>query len=230
MSCICWPILVGGGLLALRRREETRGWYHGLMAASMPVVAVLFVATWNQTKVWHDSESLWPHALRVGAPSATAHLNYGNVLYRKEEFAEATKQYTLATQVRPDDGNAWGALGVAMERAGDYAAAEEAYRNAIRLKALKGTAYMRLGDLYIKISREGREPRLADAAGAYRSAVDAAERHPWPASPWAYLKLGLVLTMQGETEEARAMLEVASQYEETRERASRELNQLGQHR
>ncbi len=219
-SCIPWMVLVAGGLFAAWRRRAG-GWRRTTAVLFAAGFVALFAATWRQTEVWHDSRSLWSHAIDVGASSSIAHLNYGQILREDGRNTPAIAQYRAAVAVRPDYGNAWYNLGNALTEAGDKASAEQAYRQAIQYMTSKQYAWLNLGNLYLT------EGRWTEALAAYRQSVAFVEGHASPAqSPEPYLALGSALLQAGQPAAARGPLLVASRYPRTRATAEALLRQL----
>ncbi|HNQ23354.1 MAG TPA: tetratricopeptide repeat protein [Phycisphaerae bacterium] len=186
------------------------------------VLVTLALTTWHQTKVWHDSRTLWAHVLSLPRPSAGAHLNYGILLNREGRTADAIASYRQALQVQPHHGEAWFALANALKQQKNFEEAERAYLKAAQHMAYKHSAYLNLGNMYYNDLK-----RRDDAIAAYRNAIQYIEsRGPKMFSPKPYLALGLALREKGEFAEARTMLTKAAAYAETRDRARRELARL----
>ena len=220
VSCIAWAVLIAGGLLSICRRR--RAFALAATGAIGLVIIVLFVSTWRQTSVWHDSKTLWRHALAVGSPSAAAHLNYGILLRQDGDIAAAINNYRQAVTIRPDQGNAWYALGNALKQTAEYAAAEAAYRMAVRHMVEKHRAYFNLGNMYYNNMR-----RVEDSIVAYRAAIAHMEQfRDKMFTPWPYLALGIALRDQGNLAEARRMFLEAKRHTETKARAESELAKL----
>jgi tetratricopeptide (TPR) repeat protein len=75
LAGIPFALLAGGALAqALRLRPRLAPAWLGL---GVVVVALLAVRTRAQSRVWHDSESLWTHALEAQPASPMAHLGLG---------------------------------------------------------------------------------------------------------------------------------------------------------
>ena len=64
-----------------------------------------------------------------------AHIALAEAAATAKNTDGALKEFTLATQARPDDFNAWANIGILNQNAGKGAEAEAAYRKAIALKA-----------------------------------------------------------------------------------------------
>jgi len=222
VSCIGWAMLFAGVLLLLWKRLA-HGWRVTTGITVGLILGILFVGTWRQTTVWHNSASLWEHALSVGRPSSIANLNYGILLREEGRVDDAIGHFQRAVTIRRDSGNAWFALANALKQEKmSYAEAEQAYRLAARFMAQKQRAYLNLGNMYYNNMR-----RVDDAIAAYRAAIEHIEAHRSKMfSPTPYLALGIALRKKGETEEARRMLDVARRYRETRARAIDELRIL----
>jgi len=72
-----------------------------LGVAAVLVIAGLSWQTWRQTSYWHDSESLWGHALAVNADSDIANNNFGNAVLQKGRIDEAILHYQRVLEIRP---------------------------------------------------------------------------------------------------------------------------------
>jgi tetratricopeptide (TPR) repeat protein len=213
-SSVPFSALVMTGLMKVRRRA---------LAASLAVMctAALAAATWRQTGFWHDSLTLWSHALSVGPPSYTAHLDYGQALRADGRLDDALAQYEMATVMRPDSGNAWYNLANALKAKGRLDEAEAAYRTALLHLSWKVDAQVNLGNLYFN------RRQLPAAIGQYRAATATlSTRPPVEVSPEPFLYLGMALADNGERVAALDALNAARRYPATRARAERELERI----
>jgi tetratricopeptide (TPR) repeat protein len=226
VSCIGWAVLVGGVMLSLwcSRRPAAKRWAGGLAAVAVGVVVTLFALAYQQTGVWHDSKSLWEHALAVGHESTTAHLNLGILLREAGQTDEAVAHYRRAVELKPSSGAAWFALGNALKFRRDFAGAEEAYLEAVKFMAQRQRAYLNLGNMYYNNLR-----RPDDAIAAYRAAIAHIESTPAKVfSPRPYLALGIALRAKGDVQGAREALSLAKKHRQTRVRAEQELAAIDQ--
>ena len=220
ISCIGWPLLAGGGLLRLWRARGLDRWGKAGAAGAAGVLVVLFVLTYRQTAVWHDTRSLWTHAIAVGHRSAAAHSRYGTILRKQGRIDQSMEQYRAALELRPDYGYAWVNLGNGFFDKNDFAEAERCYRQALKFIYDKHSAYMNLGKLYYDSGR------LGDAITSFRAAVEYVAAHPAAFSPKPYLLLGAALRENGDFDEARRLLKFARGFPETRRGAESELSAL----
>jgi protein O-mannosyl-transferase len=221
VSSMALTMLIGAALVVSALRIGVRQ----VTAAAVTVLIACGTLTWNQTKVWHDSISLWTHAIESGHASYLARFNLGQALRTNGDVDGAIAQYRLALDRRPDSGNAWYVYANALKAMNDTAGAEAAYKRAIATAdpatAEWMLAHVNLGNLYFSAGQP------AAAASEYRAAVSqfggkpAAEIPPEP-----YLYLGIALADSGDLAGARQALEVAERYPTTRARAAQELRRV----
>src|SRR5262249_25942467 len=72
-----WAVLAGAGLARLLTGSRVRR--RLVTAFASVVVALLAVRTWQQTTIWHDSNSLWQTALEYDPKSWNAHFGLGAI-------------------------------------------------------------------------------------------------------------------------------------------------------
>jgi len=80
---------------------------------ALAVVVVLAALTWRQSTVWHDSRTLWDHALRV-SPSSIAHAKVGVLLDEEGRTEEAIVHFREAVRLNPDNAYAHNNWGIAL--------------------------------------------------------------------------------------------------------------------
>src|SRR5438876_4968226 len=164
-----WAILAGAGLLSCwrsSRRSKTGTPATWLLASlALCVVVGLGVLNWNQVQVWHDSETLWTHALSIDPQSPIAHNDWGTALARQGRLAKASEHYRQALEIRPDYAPAHNNLGAALAQQGRLAEAIEHFRQALRLEPNFAAAHYNLG---MALARQG---SVAEASAHYRQAV-----------------------------------------------------------
>lgn len=233
VCCIGWGFLVAGGLLRRWGRRGHDAVTTGGAVATGAVLIALFTLTYRQAGVWHDSATLWQHALDVGQPSARAHLGLGRVFSQEKRNPEAIEQFRAAVAIRPDFGYAWYELGNALYREQALTAvgpvdrrrvleeAQSAYREAARFMVERYDPLVNLGQIHLE------QGRIDEAEAAFREAVSYLDAHPEGGfSPWPYYALGHALRLQGHFEEAREYLMKAGKYSETRGPAEADLRLL----
>jgi tetratricopeptide (TPR) repeat protein len=137
-----------------RRQQRCAG------AAALAILAALGVGAWSQTYFWHDSVTLWSHALECNAENWLAHNSLGMALADRGQWQPALEHFRECLRIEPRylDArvNAAGAL-AALGRA-DEAAAE--YRAALQATPTSPKACLALGNFLLADGRP-------DAAIAY---------------------------------------------------------------
>src|SRR5438128_420715 len=181
-----WALLASAGMLAAWRRRS-------FLVTGLAVVLLLGFGTltWNQVRVWHDSEKLWSHAVAIDPGSSIGQLSLGLALARHGKLAEAVEHYEAALRLEPGYVDANYAWGNALARQGKLAEAVEHYEAALRVKPDHANAHTNAG------SALGRQGKLAEAIGHYQQALEIR-----PESADAHNDWGLALARQGKLAEA----------------------------
>ena len=146
-------ILLVWGCAELLQRLVPRASRQAGPVLAIGAVAVLAVCTSLQLRHWHDSESLYRHALAVTAGNHVAEHNLANLLLKRGDTIGAIEHYRLALQAQPGDSLYTFNLGWALERAGSRAEAADAYRRALTADPRLVGAHNNLG---IILAGEGR--------------------------------------------------------------------------
>ena len=172
------------GLTQLRQR-----W---LAVGCVVVLGALGIGSMWQTRYWHDSVSLFEHALTVNPRSSVAHNTLGMVRAAQNRLAEATHYYTEALRLWPRNTQAYNNLGNALSRQGKTQEAIEQYTEALRFKPNSAQAHNNLG---AALADQG---RVAEAISHYTAALRLQPRYVN-----AHLNLGVILAKQGRFAEAK---------------------------
>jgi Flp pilus assembly protein TadD len=169
MSGMGFALLAGAGAAWIgRQRQDGRiSRWIGAVAAGAIVLALagLGFGTWEQTKVWHDSESLWRTALEVDGSCVLCHMNLSNALLGQGRAREAEVHYRRAVALRPRFPEPYNNLGIALATQRRHAEAEAAFREAVRLSPNLVGGLANLGALYAE------QGRWADAVPPIRRAL-----------------------------------------------------------
>jgi tetratricopeptide (TPR) repeat protein len=158
------------------------------------LLGVCLLGTRLQVGFWHDSATLWRHALEVTTDNYLAHDNLGAFLWKQGERAEAFAHYAEAVRINPHFADARYNLSVALAAQGQADQALEQVREAVRLNPQHAPAQHNLGAALL-----GRGDALDEAAAHFAAAVAI---DPGYAS--AHHNLGFVRWQQGRIDEATA--------------------------
>jgi tetratricopeptide (TPR) repeat protein len=153
-------VLAGAGLAWLLRR-----WSALAVGSAVVVLIALGALTWEQSTVWHDSETLWTRVLEVDDQSSIAHSALANVLYRQNRVPEAMAHSERAVAIAPNYPEALNGLGVGLAREGRLPAAIEEYRHALAIKPAYDDAETNWGVTLVQ------ENDVAGAIAHYQRAV-----------------------------------------------------------
>ncbi len=188
-------MVIGAALLRALAARQTWG---RPLAWILVVGTVLLCipATRSQVRVWHDSESLWRHALVVTDENWLAHNNLGNALSQQGRKAEARTHYAEAVRILPSYTMAHFNLGNTLIEAGEIDRGIEEYRAAIRYDRQNAAAMNNLGN---ELAKQG---RFAEAVEWFESALRYA-----PQLGEARMNLGWSLLFLHRAEEARPHFE-----------------------
>jgi tetratricopeptide (TPR) repeat protein len=195
LACLGWAMLAGAGALCCwgRRSDGRMGppLFVLISALAVLILVALGFLTWRQAEVWHDSETLWRHALAIDQKSSFAHNNLGLVLAERGELQQAIQHLREAVQLDPAFAEAYNNLGDFLAKHGSLEEAIEQFRKAILIKPADPGAHNNLGNA------------LADR-GEFYEAIQHFQQalRTSPANADAFYNLGRVLARLGNLEEA----------------------------
>jgi len=172
------------GLTLVKRR-----WVAVSCAVLLGVVGLR--SAW-QAHYWHDTATLFDHALTINPRSSVAYNTLGMVLAAQNRLPEATRYYTQAIRLPMRNPQAHNNLGNALSRQGKTSEAIQQYREALRFKPTFAQAHNNLG---AALTIQG---RVAEAIRHYTMAL---QLHPGYVE--AHFNLGMTLARQGRFTEAR---------------------------
>jgi len=203
LASVGWAVLGGAVLsaawMACQRRTLDMRMALPLAGLAVSMVAVLGMLTWKQVKVWHDSETLWTHAV-AARPTSLGHFKLGVTLAHRGEFTAAIENFHAALRLNPRNAAAYSALGFAFAVQGRLSDAGEQFDSALRLSPRQAEAHTGLGLL---LARDG---KLGEAADHFRRALESNAR-----DAQAHTNLGLILKKWGQGPQAAAHFEQAVQ-------------------
>ena len=137
LSGLGLALLVGGGLAWTLRMHAAgrvgRPITAALVTATVLVVGGLGVGTWQQSRVWHDSESLWRSAIDADPTCMLCYNNLGHALLAVSRHREGEALFRRAIALRPERAGPWNNLGTALALQQRYEEAEGPYARAVEL-------------------------------------------------------------------------------------------------
>jgi protein O-mannosyl-transferase len=175
LSGLGFALVAGAGVVWVIRagaRGLFRPWLEGVvLGAVVLVVLALGAGTWRQSRVWHDSETLWRWAVSADQACAICSNNLGHALIQAHSMSPgfarlAEAHFRFAISRRPQQPDAYHNLGAALAMQGRYDEAEVALETYLKLSPpLKAEPPARLGLLHVD------QGRYADAIPLLRRAL-----------------------------------------------------------
>jgi tetratricopeptide (TPR) repeat protein len=156
-------------------------------AAAALTLALCLILTENQLRCWHDSESLFVHALAVTTEdNPYARINYGVALEEKDRRVEALVQYREAARLAPDNVEVRYNIGNLLDKMGQPEEALPELLKAVQLNPKLPSLHDALGDVLVELGR------FDEALGQFAEAARLE-----PAYPAAHFDMGKALLKQG---------------------------------
>jgi tetratricopeptide (TPR) repeat protein len=157
------------------------------------LLAVLGLLTWNQCRLYADSDTLWWTTIARNPQSWMAHNNIAINLVQKGRMDEAIAHYDQALELDPSYGEAHYNLANALVRLGRMDEAIAHYEKAVELNPNNAMAYYNLGSVLV------RNGRVEESITHYRKALELN-----PNNAGAHNNLGAALLRLGNLDEAIA--------------------------
>jgi tetratricopeptide (TPR) repeat protein len=160
------------------------------IAAGLALAACLAL-TENQLRYWHDSESLFTHAIAVTEKNSYAINNYGVALELEGRLTEALDRYQEAVRLTPDNARAQYNVGNLLDKMGRTGEARQALLEAIRINPDEASLHSALGQTLVELGRFDEARKQFTAAAQ----LD-------PASPGAIFEIGRLDLKRGKDADA----------------------------
>jgi tetratricopeptide (TPR) repeat protein len=246
LACLGIIVPCASGITLLAGRKES---WQGWLEPAMPLVlgGVLFVLTWQQSRMYTDIETLYRTTIARNPGCWMAQVNLGNILYKADRIPEAMDLFNQASRIEP--AVAHYSLGNALIDKGRTSEAIEEYRQALRIDPDYAEAYNNLGSASLLTGRTSEaidqfeqalriNPDYAEAqnnlgnalvqTGRASEAIDHYKKalRMTPTSASAHNNLGAALAQLGRTSEAIEQLKAALRINPTDREAQNNLAKL----
>ena len=133
--------------------------------AAVAALGVCVVLTRIQIGYWHDSRTLYEHALAVTRDNYLAECYMGTTLLNDDRFSEAEAHLRKAVELNPDFADARFKLGMTLDQGGNPEAALAVYRGLLDIRSDHAMAEYNLGTVLLELDRP------ADALTHFQAAV-----------------------------------------------------------
>jgi protein O-mannosyl-transferase len=165
LPCLAWALLAGAATIAALARLGRHG-RQLLLAGLAAALLMLAGASWRQSRLWRESETLFRYTLSVEPGVAEVHNDLGFVLVSQRRTEEGMAEYRKALALKPDFTRALNNLGLALIGQGRHAEAVEQYRKALALEPDYAFGHNNLGLALMYLDQ------TAEAMVHFQKAVD----------------------------------------------------------
>lgn len=121
--------------------------------AALALLALLGVATWNQTGIYKNEVSLFKHVISFNPASWAAHQNVGMALLRLNEFEEAEGSLRRSLEIFPLNPKAFRNLGEALKGQERYEESLKWYRAAAGFEPDEPLNHLGMGTVFFHLGR-----------------------------------------------------------------------------
>lgn len=108
------------------------------------ILAAALAASWQQTRCWHDTVSLFTHAVAITSDNTVAEYNLAQGLQTTGQWEPARAHYRAALRIKPDYFAALVNLGVLEYNQGNFNEATNLLAQAVRLRPAASIAHTHL--------------------------------------------------------------------------------------
>ena len=205
LACVHWAVLAGAAAMhyweAYVNGRIRRGLLFSGLGASAIILFGLGALTSAQTRVWHDSETLWKSAAARSAASK-AHYNLAVLQEAQGKYDDAIASYKQVAEI---DSRRWDAeekAALLLEKQGKIGEAVKFFRSTVRINPAAIEARYRLALGLMKQRETG------EAVQHLRQVLDLA-----PERNDARVTLGTISALQGRLTDAIDLFQQADQFE-----------------
>jgi protein O-mannosyl-transferase len=231
VACIGWAVLVGElvsrGLRGPGGPGSAPGTRAGIVLAAGTVCVAFGALTWQQSKVWQKTETVFLRPMELGTGGPSARTMYAKDLQARHKMSEALEQFRAVVATEPEYYIGWYTLGNFLRDTGQYAEAAAAYERAAKGVPEPWAPYVGLGEIYLVHLHQPEK-----AVEALRKAVADVERPDRPRGTLVggggtpHLMLAAALYETGDLEGCHAALVKAAEYPERRREALERLGEV----
>lgn len=169
-----------------------------LIGAAVLTLAGCMILSWRQVQTWHDSDSMYQHALAATDHNWKMHDYFGNYLFNQKRYDKAIQQFQQASDLWPSNAETHLKLGHVLSLKPDTYSAKLELEKATSLAPKNPEAHFNLG-IILALRHEDDE-----AIGELLKVIDLEPNHAE-----AHHNLGILLSQRGQTAEAIEHLQKA---------------------
>jgi tetratricopeptide (TPR) repeat protein len=157
-----------------------RAWRKAVLATFGLAASALAISTWIQAGYWHDSVSLWQHAILTTGANESVLLNCGSAIQDEGPrfYKDAAQWFERTLERYPNSAKALANLGYLVSEEGDQQKALDLIRRSLDIENSDPEVHSKLGIVLF---------RLGDYEGALREQQFAVDHQPQLHGAWAHL-------------------------------------------
>jgi tetratricopeptide (TPR) repeat protein len=200
-----WSLLIGVAISqSLHSPAAARWGTRSLMLAGAFIVILLFgigTLSWNQVRVWRNSEILWKDAAAVN-PTSRAYFSLATLYETQGKYEDAIASFKQAAEIDPQRWDAHERAAVLLQKRGMIPEAVEHFRKVV---AFHPGAIEARENLAAGLVNQG---EIGEAVQQFRKLLDLA-----PERNETRVKLGTILAVAGRLDEAADILTAAVKFD-----------------
>ena len=185
-------LLFGLLWIIVAQRQQRLAW-----AALAVILVALSIRTVVRNRDWHDNYTLFSATVKAVPGSAKAHAGLGGEFLRRDEPAEAIREFKISTDIYPDFADVWDSYGLAESRLGHDKEALPLFEKALAMTAKDDTNYD-----YVAVNLAGQLVKLRKYDEALKLLNEEIANSPNYSRAWA--NRGVILYQRGEVASARS--------------------------
>ena len=106
LACLGFALLAGALVAWLARRAVRggpgQGWARAGGVVAVAALAALGALSWQQSRIWRDSETLWSYVVAVEPTAPIGHNNLGFVYLNQGRLDDAERELSVALRLSPE--------------------------------------------------------------------------------------------------------------------------------
>ena len=199
-----WSLLIGGSIQRFLLAPAVRRGARSSMVVFV-LIAIYFVVfgvhTWNQVRVWRDTEALWKNAVAVN-PTSQAHFSLATLYESQDKYEDAIAAYNKAAEINPQRWDTHEKTAGLLQKRGKIAEAVGHYRKVV---AFNPGAIEAREKLAAGLMNQG---EIGEAVQHFRKVLDLA-----PERNGTRIRLGTILAVTSHLDEAADILAAAVRFD-----------------
>lgn len=130
---------------------QLKNWKTPVLATVLGAILLFTILTFQRSKVWENSETLWTDVVDKYPENPLAYLKRGEHFYQQKNYPKALNDYTKSVESHDTYAPAYASRGLANFKLKKYQAAIKDYNKSIELNGSNAVAYNGRGHVYYQL-------------------------------------------------------------------------------